>query len=182
MAVHRLILRENIRALGWPGLVGAAALLASLAFALGGTLPASQERDAVRQRAAQAVALEARAARGEQVVPPTADGLRTALYRDFPQQAEVTRWIERIYAAAAAERLSLAHGEYVLSAVADTRLQRYQITLPVRADYGQIRRFLAAAQAAVPRLQLDELSLQRQEIGDAQVDARIRLSLYLARP
>ncbi|PKO87891.1 MAG: pilus assembly protein PilO [Betaproteobacteria bacterium HGW-Betaproteobacteria-12] len=182
MAVHKLILLENIRALGRPGLIGAALLLTGLAFSLAATLPASQELEQSRQRAARASALEARAASGEQLAPQTAEGQRTAFYRDFPQPTEVTHWIERIYAAAAAEQLSLAHGEYVMSTVNDTRLQRYQITLPVRADYGQLRRFISAAQAAVPKLHLDELSLQRQEIGEAQVDARIRLSLYLVNP
>lgn len=180
MVVHRLIVLENIRALGWPGLIGGALLLISLAFGLAATLPAGQELEQARQRAAQAASVQARVDSGELVVPRTPEGQQAAFYQDFPSQGEVTRWIERIYDAAAVERLSLAQGQYVLTPVKDTRLNRYQISLPVRGDYGQIRRFITAALAAVPNLALDELSLQRQEIGEAQVDARIRLSLYLA--
>ena len=179
MGVPRLIVLENIRALGWPGLAGAGLLLATLILALAGTLPADQELQLARQRAAQAASIQARVDSGETVIPQTPEAQQAAFYRDFPAQDEVTRWVERIYDAAAAERLSLARGEYVLTPVKDTRLNRYQISLPVRGDYGQIRRFLAAAQAAVPKLGLDDLDLQRQEIGEAQVDARIRLSLYL---
>lgn len=182
MVVHRLIVIENIRALGWPGLIGAVLILASLAFGLALTVPADQELQQVRQRAAQAADIQARADRGEQIIPPTAEGQRAAFYQDFPAQGEITRWIEEIYDAAADEQLSLARGEYVMTPVKDTRLTRYQISLPVRGDYGQIRRFITAAQAAVPNLGLDDLSLQRQEIGEAQVDARIRLSLYLTNP
>ncbi|MBI2276137.1 MAG: pilus assembly protein PilO [Dechloromonas sp.] len=177
--VPRLIVLENIRALAWPGLIGAVLLLAALVFTLAVALPAEQQLQQARLRAAQAASVQARVDSGEPLVPQTPEALQTAFYRDFPAQDEITRWVERIYDAAAAERLSLARGEYVLTPVKDTRLNRYQITLPVRGDYGQIRRFIAAAQAAVPNLALDELSLQRQEIGEAQVDARIRLSLYL---
>lgn len=182
MVVHRLIVLENIRALRWPGLIGALLLLVSLAFGLAATLPAERERQQTRLRAAQAAGVQARVERGEQLAPATPEGLRAAFYRDFPAQGEITRWIEEIYDAAADEQLSLARGEYILTPIKDTRLNRYQITLPVRGDYGRIRRFIDSVQAAVPNLGLDELSLQRQDINEAQVDARIRLTLYLTNP
>jgi Tfp pilus assembly protein PilO len=179
VAVPRLIIIESIRALGWPGLLGAALLLAGLVAGLGVLMPANQERQQASLRAAKAKNIQARVANGELATPETPESMRTAFYRDFPAQGEVTRWIERIYDAAAGEQLSLARGEYALTPLAGTRLTRYQISLPVRGDYERIRRFINAALAAVPSLALDDLSLQRQEIGDAQVEARIRLSLYL---
>jgi len=140
----------------------------------------SRERAARALRADRAADIQARADRGEIVMPQTPEDQREAFYRDFPAQAEITRWIEEIYDAAADQQLSLARGEYVLTPVKDTRLTRYQITLPVRGSYAQIRGFITAAQASVPNLSLDEFSLQRQQINQAQDDARIRLSLYLA--
>lgn len=182
MRVPKLILLENLHALGWPGLVGGAALVASLAYGMTVVLPSSRLQQETFQQRVHAEALQARRESGEDLGPQTPEEQRAAFYRQFPAQADATRWIERIYRAAAAEKLSLTRGEYVLVPVADSGLSRYQISLPVRGSYGHIRRFIATTLATVPNLNLDDLSLQRQDIGDSQVEGRIRLSLYLVRP
>lgn len=175
MAVPKLILRENLLALGWPGITGAVLGLAALVYGLAVLLPADRERQRTHQ---QALAAD-RPDTGTVRPPQSAEMRHTDFYRDFPAQTEVTRWIERIYAAAAAEKLFLARGEYLLAPVADTRLTRYQLTFPVRGDYTHIRRFIAAALTAIPNLSVDDLNLQRQNIADPQVEGRIRLSIYL---
>lgn len=182
MRVPKLILLENLHALGWPGLGGAALLLGSLIYGAAVVLPAGQQQQQTRLQVVQAEALKVRRDNGEVLGPQSAEEERAAFYRQFPAQTDATRWIERIYRAAAAEKLALTRGEYVLVPVADSGLSRYQISLPVRGSYGHIRRFVAATLASVPNLTLDDLSLQRQSIGDTQVEGRIRLSLYLVRP
>lgn len=183
MTVPKLILHEHLQTLGWPGLAGAAALLCSLIYAAAVLLPAEKAQQRTRLQAIQAQVVAARSPQSSlPALPPTPQREQEMFYRDFAAQTDVTRWIERIYATAAATRLSLARGEYALAPVADTRLSRYQITLPVQGDYARIRRFVAATQAAVPNLSLDELTLERQDIGDSQVVGHLRFSLYLARP
>jgi Tfp pilus assembly protein PilO len=182
MAVHKLIVAETVLRLGKPGLAGALLLAAALVYGLTGVLPAGLELAEVRDRAARAEATLARVQAGQQAVPQTAAGRREAFFRTLPAEAAVTAWIERIYQAAAAEDMSLARGEYTSAALADAPLTRYRIALPVQGDYERIRRFIDAAQAAVPGLGLDDISLQRQAIGDTQVEVRVRFSLYLARP
>ena len=182
MAVRKLIVLEAVLGLGKPGLAGALLLLASLAYTLAAVLPARRDLLQAQQQAARAELVLAGVNEGRQAAPASPESRREVFYRALPAQAEVTQWIERIYDAAQAEQLSLAHGEYAQADVADTRLARYRIVLPVRGSYGQIRRFTAAAMAAVPSLGLDDISLQRASIGDADIDASIHLSLYLARP
>lgn len=182
MRVPKLILLEHLHALGWPGLAGGALLLAGLAYGVAVLRPAAQAHQAARQQVAEAEALQARRDSGEVLAPQSPAEERAAFYRQFPPEADATRLIERIYRAAAAEKLALTRGEYVLLAVPDSGLSRYQISLPVRGSYGHIRRFIAATLAGVPNLHLDDLNLQRQNIGDNQVEGRIRLSLFLVRP
>ena len=182
MAVRKLIALEAILRLGKPGLAGALLLVASLAYTLAAVVPARRELVRAQEEAARAEATLAGVRGGRQAAPQSLESRRDVFYRALPAQAEVTQWIERIYGAALAEQLSLAHGEYAQADVADTRLARYRIVLPVRGSYGQIRRFVAASLATVPGLGLDDISLQRASIGEAELEARIQLSLYLARP
>jgi Tfp pilus assembly protein PilO len=182
MAVPKLIVAETILRLGKPGLAGALLVVASLAYTLAGVLPERRELVAARQQAAQVEAVLAGVRSGRDAAPQSAEKRRDAFYSALPAQAEVTQWIERIYAAASAENLSLARGEYAQADVADTRLARYRIVLPLRGSYGQIRRFIAATQSAIPSLGLDDISIQRQSVAEGEIEANVHLSLYLAKP
>lgn len=181
MPLPKLILREHLYRLGWPGLAGVVLLLAGAVYGLGWIMPASQHRDQVRERAVRAAAQLNRPPDQGAVQQNTEPSERT-IYQRLTAEDAVSTSIERIYAAAAAEQIALDRGEYAHTAVANTRLARYQIVLPVKADYGRIRRFMATALTDVPGLTLDDLSLQRKNIGEAEVEARVQFSLYLVRP
>ena len=58
----------------------------------------------------------------------------------------------------------------------------YQVTLPVKGSYGAVWKFGMLALRAIPFASLDEISFRRDAIGDAAVEARLRLTLYLAGP
>lgn len=177
-----LILRESLQRLGWPGRAGAAALLAALVYGLGGILPAAQQHAQVRAALAQAEQGRPGAQAGAPFDAPTDQQRHQALLQALTAQDAVGAAIERLYAAAAAERISLERGEYVQAPVAHTRLVRYQIVLPLQADYGQIQRFVQVATASVAGLHLGDISLQRKSIGETQLEARLQFFLYLARP
>ncbi|WP_219824778.1 GspMb/PilO family protein, partial [Pseudomonas urethralis] len=87
----------------------------------------------------------------------------------------------RLYHLASAEHISLARGEYALGVDPKTQLSRYQIILPVRGSYPQIRGFLRGLIGQLPTLVLEDLELQRKTIGDTELTGRVRLTLYLSR-
>ncbi|QEY65032.1 pilus assembly protein PilO [Metapseudomonas lalkuanensis] len=183
MRVPRLILIEQTLRLGWPGLVGGALLLAALGYAVLGLLPARQalaslERQLVADRGQLAAAATPAASR-------PASGASSAQLEDFrrnlPAQLDATGAIDRIYALAGEEGISLARGEYALGLDPKTRLARYQVLLPVRGSYPQLRRFLHGLQTQLPALALEEVELQRKQIADSALEGRIRMTLYLAR-
>lgn len=102
-----------------------------------------------------------------------------AFHGFFPRRNEVPGWIAKIYAAADAEKLTLAHGEYRRAAIKDEAPSQLRITLPLKGSYAQIRRFLTRALAEVPILALDEVSFQRQAAGDVQIEALVRFTLFV---
>jgi len=51
--------------------------------------------------------------------------------------------------------------------------------LPVQGSYAQIRGFVSAVLEQVPAAVLEEVSLKRDSVESARVEARIRLTLYL---
>jgi hypothetical protein len=75
--------------------------------------------------------------------------------------------------------VALDSGEYRLSRTAGERLARYEITLPLKGSYAQIRGFVADVLAAVPAAVLDEVNLRREGVDSARLDARVRLTLYV---
>jgi len=87
--------------------------------------------------------------------------------------------MSRVYQAAVEQKLALDQGEYHLERDKYSKLQRYEIELPLKGTYPQLRHFLAKALADVPILALDGVSFNRQKIDDAALDARVKMTLYM---
>ena len=100
-------------------------------------------------------------------------------YKFFPTQTSAPTWLAKIYRAASDQNLQLEQGDYRAGREKAGRLVRYQITLPVKGSYVQLRKFLAAVLSEIPIVSLDHISFERQKIGDDFVEAKIRLTLYL---
>lgn len=75
--------------------------------------------------------------------------------------------------------LQLSQGQYDAKPDPAARLLRYQIMLPLKGEYTAVWSFAQMAMLAVPFASLDELSFQREAIGDAEVEASVRFTFYL---
>ncbi|MBV6289095.1 type 4a pilus biogenesis protein PilO [Pseudomonas aegrilactucae] len=180
MHISSLIVHEHLQRLGWPLLAGTGLLLLALLYGAS-LVPQWQQVNALRDRHAQLAEQVRQLKRGErQVAVQAADPLQD-LHRQLPAQPQATEVIERLYALARAEKITLARGEYALGVDPKTRLARYQILLPLRGSYPQIRRFLHALLGQMPALVLEDIDLQRKRIGDSELTGRIRMTLFLSR-
>jgi hypothetical protein len=56
-----------------------------------------------------------------------------------------------------------------------------QLRLPVQGSYSAIRSFIGNALLTMPFLSIDELSFRREETGNAEGEASLRLSIFLLR-
>lgn len=100
-------------------------------------------------------------------------------YAFFPPLSTLPEWLERIYAAADRGGVRIDAGEYRLLPDRGARLSRYQITLPVRGSYTQVRMFVAELLAEVPAAAVEEIAFRRESIGSAALDVRLRLTLHM---
>ncbi|MBA1203270.1 type 4a pilus biogenesis protein PilO [Pseudomonas capeferrum] len=182
MRVPSLILHEHARRLGRVGLATVLLLLATLVLGLAVLLPQWLVVRELRAAETDARVQVGRLERGELKVSiqPEQQAI-DSLRRQLPGQPQATELIDRLYRLASAERISLARGEYALGVDPKTQLARYQIVLPVRGSYPQIRGFLQSLLGQLPTLVLEDLELQRKRIGDSELTGRLRMTLYLSR-
>lgn len=166
--------------LGWPGILGLGLLALVCGFYFS-TLRSEQSRlDDLRQQIAKA--REQRAApAGDAGAPTTPADKLAAFYGFFPRPGDLPDLLEKVFAAAKGQALQLEHGEYRVLTDNSGGLTQYQLTLPVRGTYPQIRKFVDRAMADVPTLSLDGIQFDRQKVGDPTVDANVKFALYLGK-
>lgn len=165
-------LRRILEALGAPGVIGIGVLVFCLPFYLASVAPAERE---VAKRSA-AAAKTTRLA-GQPVSAPDGAADLERFYRRFPTLDALQSELEAIYAHARASKLQLAQGEYRLEKGAG--LAAYRVTLPVRGSYAQVRQFVGHVLKDMPTASLDAVRFDRRKAGDAQLEAQVRLTIYL---
>lgn len=169
-----LRLRFALRRQGWPAWLGIALLLAIWPAARWGA-------DEPRERAQ---ILREQARRAPPAIQVLDDQAQAAL-RQQRMQARLAEpmaalgVVEQLHRSAAARGLQLASGEYRVMPASGALPQRYQILLPVKGRYPEIRAWLADAMNAQPGLALEELSFSRGTVAEPVLQARLRWTLYL---
>ncbi|MCX2888375.1 MULTISPECIES: type 4a pilus biogenesis protein PilO [Pseudomonas] len=181
-ALNSLILQERLRSIGPVGLGAVLVSVLAIGVICAGVLPQWQDVRELRASEADASVQVQRVKRGELKIAlkPEQEAL-DSLRQQLPGQPQASELIERLYHLASAEHISLARGEYALGIDPKTQLARYQILLPVRGSYPQIRGFIKGLLKQLPTLVLEDLELQRKRIGDSELNARLRMTLYLSR-
>jgi Tfp pilus assembly protein PilO len=172
-------LRYRLRQLGWPGITGVGLLSFCLAFFVVTLLPAQKK---IAQVAEQTVSLREQIQNAARTMTVNRDAPAEQLvtyYQFFPTGRSSPDWLEKIYRAAQDQNIVLEQGEYRTGRDRAGPLIRYQITLPVKGTYVQLRTFLAAVLNSVPILSLDQIDFERQKVGDPTIDAKVKLTLYL---
>lgn len=169
-------LRRWRRALGWPGLAGIALLVLAVLVFAGLDLPERLRLEGVKD---QVAAARSRATAPTRSGREGAEAQVVAFYNAFPSRNTAPAWLQKIYAAGNQFSLNLERGEYRQTLDRNSRLLNYEINLPVRGSYVQVREFVRTALAEVPTLALRDLQIRRANIGEPTVDAQIRFVLYL---
>lgn len=164
------------RMLGWPSAIGAACL-ALAAFAV-------QQGDALGTRQQQLAAQLATAAR-QAALPPApvtldadADSL-AAFHAYLPAHDSIPDQLKALLEVAQKSGVTLAKADYKPQEDGNPAFLRYQITLPVKAEYAQLQTFIVDALQALPTLTLDSVLFKREQIEAGEIDARIQFILLV---
>lgn len=101
-----------------------------------------------------------------------------SFYEFFPERSDMVGQVENLFATANKYHLTLENGSYELIRGDTHQLARCEVQLPIRGSYEQTRRFLAELLLDMPNVALSSITVQREKIGAAVVDAQIKLTLY----
>ena len=164
------------RRLGRTGIAGLLMIAAAVLIQFARTVPLQAETAALDTRL-----LSLQAATKQGVVQPVsvpASGFTDRL----PPSTAASAVIGQLEQLAHAHGIQLLRGQYAQTPVAGTSLLRWQLSLPIEAEYSNIMAFIAASLQAQPTLALDELKLKRDTINTSVLDADVRFNLYLREP
>jgi hypothetical protein len=90
--------------------------------------------------------------------------------------SDILRSIARI---AQRNGVVLSQSEFQNSAEGHGGLSRLQVTLPLRASYPQLKRFVEKVLLEHSGISVDELVLKRESVAQNQVEIRVKLSLWI---
>lgn len=167
-------LRAFVERLGPVGGLGFALLFGCAVFFLTAVAPAEDELAALQeQRMAEDLARRT----GRRTVD-TASQLNEFM-AFFPTADTTSHWLGLVYAAAEKEGIQLAQGTYKERGDGGVGLMAYQVTLPVRGAYPQIRRFIGRVLTDVPAASLESIAFQRERSADGAADAKVVFNLHL---
>lgn len=131
--------------------------------------------------------LEERAARlGEKasrLAPAAQDGAGgkvAAVYDYLKKDEDTTDWLAKLHGIGTATGIQVRAATYSTKP-AEGRIVRYEIVLPVAGSYAQIRDFLKRAQAEIPVMSIDQVSLKKDEKKGAAIHAEMRLTLHMVK-
>ena len=158
------------------GITGLAALLlfagAGVFFAL--VLEPLKDKSAALQ--ARAVSMQESAPR-----PGNAADKVGAVYEYLKKPETTTDWLAKLYAIGSATGVELQSASYKTQTTPGTKLERYEIVVPLTGSYTQMRDFLKRSLAEIPVLSLDQISLKRESRREGTVQAELHLTLHMVK-
>jgi len=143
-------------------------------------VPARARLDADLDAARQAARTPLPPRAAPAAAPPSSDQNLRDFYATLGERRGVERQLKEVFALAARHGLALRQGEYRATNDRNAKLVAYQVNLPVKGSYGAIWQFAMDVLRAIPHASLDDVAFRRDSIDEAGVEARLRLTFYLA--
>jgi hypothetical protein len=179
-----LRMRWQAERLGTPGKIGFALFIFSAAFFIAAVLPRRAESSALMVKAAamqarlKAEPVQASGLMDRRKVVYGHEGLQL-FYEFFPNFDSTPFWINEVVQSAAEHAVEISGTEYRLVREKDLKLARYEMLVPVRGKYSQVRGFIADALRAVPPMALVDVAIKREGVESELLDANLKFNLYL---
>jgi hypothetical protein len=170
--------RRMIRSAGWPAMLALALLVFEASFHFSAMRPLAEQQAALHGQVSRQERVAAQStAHAEPVQDPRQE--LGAFYGALARPADAPDLLRRLHRAARDQGVILDQADYRPLPDPEGGLTRYQIVLPAKGTYPEVRRFLVRASADVPGLAIDSVMFQRQQVGEAHLDAQIKLTLFL---
>ena len=184
--VNRLILMQQLHwqvaRLGNMGKIGVGLLVVAAIFFLGAVLP---EKNTLKELRGRAETLKIQLQPGKSGDMPVVEKILTndqalqAFYEFFPRFDSSPFWIRELVRIAQKQGVEINSSDFRLTFERDWRLSRYEIILPVRGRYSQMRAFMADALETVPAMAITGFAIKRDNVQSTELEVRFEISLYL---
>lgn len=118
------------------------------------------------------------------VVPPrpsqpvTEDNLKN-YYAALPHEEERFAVVKRILLAAEENGVVAQQVDYKLETDAQTKVTRYQMTLPMQGEFSRIQAFLVDVLNENRSVSIDSLNIKRESLERSEVDAQVQFSILM---
>jgi hypothetical protein len=159
------------------GITGLAALLLFAAAGVFFTLVLEPLKD-------KSQVLESRAGRVRDGGPAQAGNAAEkvgAVYDYLKKPESTTDWLAKLYAIGSATGVELQSASYKTQSTPGSKLERYEIVVPLTGSYTQMRDFLKRSLAEIPVMSLDQVSLKRESRREDTVQAELHLTLHMVK-
>lgn len=116
------------------------------------------------------------------ITPPVIDKNTAQLElfeKNIADQKRLSSALQAIFSTAKKHGITLSKAEYKNGHHRNGYYNTTQITLPLHGNYNAIRRFSLDVLSILPFCSIEEIVFKREAIGASQVEARIRLTLWL---
>jgi hypothetical protein len=163
-------LRYQLLRVGPAGLAGAAATLAAVIIA---SIALFSIRSATDSLAAQLLAAQ----QHPHVVATPQEAIGHVV-SSLPTRDQMPAVIAEVLKQAHEAGVRLDKGQYTYSP-ARAGVGRYQLEIPVKAEYPNVRDFINRTLTAVPSAGLDKLHIERKVVGDSVVNADVRFVVFV---
>ena len=176
-------MRWQTARLGIAGKIGFGLLVFSTVFFFAAVAPRHAESDGLRVKAeAMQLRLGVRAGAGPTPVAGRkmhGDQALQAFYAFFPHIDSSPFWIKELVQVVASTNVEINGAEYRMVREKGWKLARYEMMLPVRGKYPQVRAFIADALRVVPAMALVDVAIKRQGVESELLEASLKFNLYL---
>jgi hypothetical protein len=110
--------------------------------------------------------------------PVTESELKT-YYAALPHEEERFALVKRVLLAAEKHGVLPQQADYKLEAEAQTKVVRYQMSLPLKGDFGKIQAFLVDVLNDNRSVAIDSLNVKRESVERGDVEARVQFSVLM---
>jgi hypothetical protein len=162
-------MKRVIDRIGMAGVAAIGLLAAALFFSNFMVKPLEERNALLKEKAGQRAG--AAAPSGEKVA---------AVYAYLQKEEDTTDWLAKLHGIGTATGIQMRAASYSTKP-AEGRIVRYEIVLPVAGSYAQIRDFLKRAQAEIPVMSIDQVSLKKDEKKGGAIHAEMRLTLHMVK-
>ena len=169
----------QVARLGPVGKMGVGLFAAAAVFYLAAVLPQNSTVSELKERAdTMQVQISAQNGTG----PERRIGGDQALqifYDFFPRVDSSPFWVRELVRIAKKNGVEMNSSEYRLVHENNARLARYEMILPIRGRYPQIRSFIADSLQDIPPLAIAGMVIKRENVETEQLEVRLEINLFL---